>query len=141
MRSRILRIVVYDREREWLVPKTTFISWVNGQLVIQSATSKTRAEIQEFLREHNIRVVELVDSKEQDKRLREQSELKAKGDEEAMSKDNEYIKAMEYGMPPISGWGLGIDRFLQFLTNSYNIRDVVLYPLLKKRENVEDDEE
>ena len=58
-----------------------------------------------------------------------------------MSKDNEYIKAMEYGMPPISGWGLGIDRFLQFLTNSYNIRDVVLYPLLKKRENVEDDEE
>ena len=84
---------------------------------------------------------ELVDSKEQDKRLREQSELKAKGDEEAMSKDNEYIKAMEYGMPPISGWGLGIDRFLQFLTNSYNIRDVVLYPLLKKRENVEDDEE
>ena len=84
---------------------------------------------------------ELVDSKEQDKRLREQSELKAKGDEEAMSKDNEYIKAMEYGMPPISGWGLGIDRFLQFLTSSYNIRDVVLYPLLKKRENVEDDEE
>lgn len=64
MRSRTLRIVVYDREREWLVPKTTFISWVNGQLVIQSAASKTRAEIQEFLRENNIRVVELVDSKE-----------------------------------------------------------------------------
>ena len=74
---------------------------------------------------------ELVDSKEQDKRLREQSELKAKGDEEAMSKDNEYIKAMEYGMPPISGWGLGIDRFMQFLTSSDNIRDVVLYPLMK----------
>lgn len=84
---------------------------------------------------------ELVDSREQDKRLKEQSELKAKGDEEAMSTDNEYIKAMEYGMPPISGWGLGIDRFLQFLTNSYNIRDVVLYPLLKKRENVEDSNE
>ena len=82
---------------------------------------------------------ELVDSREQDKRLKEQSELKANGDEEAMSTDNEYIKAMEYGMPPISGWGLGIDRFLQFLTNSYNIRDVVLYPLLKKRENVEID--
>lgn len=64
MRSRTLRIVVYDREKEWLVSKTTFISWVNGQLVIQLATSKTRAEIQEFLRENNIRVVELVDSKE-----------------------------------------------------------------------------
>ena len=74
---------------------------------------------------------ELVDAKEQQKRLIEQSELKAKGDEEAMSYDKEYIRAMEYGMPPISGWGLGIDRFMQFLTSSDNIRDVVLYPLMK----------
>ena len=84
---------------------------------------------------------ELVDSVEQEKRLIEQSKLKENGDEEAMSIDHEYIKAMEYGMPPISGWGLGIDRFLQFLTNSYNIRDVVLYPLLKPRENVEIDDD
>ena len=84
---------------------------------------------------------ELVDSKEQERRLIKQSELKAKGDEEAMSIDYEYIKAMEYGMPPISGWGLGVDRFLQFLTNSSNIRDVVLYPLMKPRENIEGDVE
>ena len=83
---------------------------------------------------------ELVDAREQERRLLKQSELKAQGDEEAMSIDYEYIKAMEYGMPPISGWGLGVDRFLQFLTNSYNIRDVVLYPLLKPRESVEDEE-
>ena len=83
---------------------------------------------------------ELVDSVEQQKRFLKQSKLKENGDEEAMSYDHEYIKAMEYGMPPISGWGLGVDRFLQFLTNSYNIRDVVLYPLLKPRENVEIDE-
>lgn len=84
---------------------------------------------------------ELVDSEEQKDRLLKQSELKANGDEEAMSIDYEYIKAMEYGMPPISGWGLGVDRFLQFLTNSSNIRDVVLYPLMKTRENenIEDD--
>ena len=82
---------------------------------------------------------ELVDSQEQEKRFIEQNALKENGDEEAMSIDHEYIKAMEYGMPPISGWGLGIDRFLQFLTSSYNIRDVVLYPLLKRRDNVEDD--
>ena len=68
---------------------------------------------------------ELVDSEEQEKRFIEQNTLKENGDEEAMSIDHEYIKAMEYGMPPISGWGLGIDRFLQFLTSSYNIRDVV----------------
>ena len=84
---------------------------------------------------------ELVDSQEQEKRFIEQNALKENGDEEAMSIDHEYIKAMEYGMPPISGWGLGIDRFLQFLTSSYNIRDVVLYPLLKRRDNVEDDED
>ena len=84
---------------------------------------------------------ELVDAREQERRLQKQSELKAQGDEEAMSIDYEYIKAMEYGMPPISGWGLGIDRFLQFLTNSANIRDVVLYPLMKPRENVEDDDD
>lgn len=76
---------------------------------------------------------ELVDSAEQKKRFIEQSKLKANGDEEAMSIDEEYIKAMEYGMPPISGWGLGIDRFMQFLTNSYSIRDVVLYPLLRRK--------
>ncbi len=84
---------------------------------------------------------ELVDSQEQEKRFIEQNTLKENGDEEAMSIDHEYIKAMEYGMPPISGWGLGIDRFLQFLTSSYNIRDVVLYPLLKRRDNVENDED
>ena len=84
---------------------------------------------------------ELVDSQEQEKRFIEQNALKENGDEEAMSIDHEYINAMEYGMPPISGWGLGIDRFLQFLTSSYNIRDVVLYPLLKRRDNVEDDGE
>lgn len=84
---------------------------------------------------------ELVDSEEQKKRFIEQSRLRENGDDEAMTYDAEYIKAMEYGMPPISGWGLGIDRFLQFLTNSYSIRDVVLYPLLKARDNVEIDDD
>lgn len=84
---------------------------------------------------------ELVDAREQQRRFQEQAKLKENGDEEAMSIDHEYIKAMEFGMPPISGWGLGIDRFLQFLTNSYNIRDVVLYPLLKKRDNVDIDDD
>ena len=84
---------------------------------------------------------ELVDSQEQERRLIEQNKLKDNGDEEAMSIDHEYIKAMEYGMPPISGWGLGVDRFLQFLTSSYNIRDVVLYPLLKRRDDVEIDDD
>ena len=77
---------------------------------------------------------ELVDPKEQEKRLLEQSELKNKGDEEAMPMDYDYIEAMEYGMPPISGWGMGVDRLLQLLTASENIKDVVMFPLMRPKE-------
>ena len=69
---------------------------------------------------------ELVDPVEQEKRLLEQAALKEQGDEEAMPMDYDYIDAMEYGMPPISGWGMGIDRIVQLLTNSENIKDCVI---------------
>lgn len=74
---------------------------------------------------------ELVDPIEQERRLEEQALLKANGDEEAMEMDYDYISAMEYGMPPISGWGMGIDRMIQLLTNSDNIKDVVMFPLMR----------
>lgn len=74
---------------------------------------------------------ELVDPVEQERRLLKQAELKAAGDEEAMCMDYDYIEAMEYGMPPISGWGMGIDRLMQLLTNSDNIKDCILFPLMK----------
>ena len=79
---------------------------------------------------------ELVDPQEQERRLLEQAKLKANGDEEAMPMDYDYIEAMEYGMPPISGWGMGIDRIVQLLTNSDNIKDVVLFPLMKNKEDI-----
>ncbi len=79
---------------------------------------------------------ELVDPQEQEKRLMEQASLKDAGDEEAMMMDYDYIGAMEYGMPPISGWGMGIDRIVQILTSAENIRDCVLFPLLKPEEKV-----
>ncbi len=74
---------------------------------------------------------ELVDPIEQKRRLEEQAKLRRAGDEEAMEMDNDYIEAMEYGMPPISGWGLGVDRFIQIITESPNIRDNVLFPLMR----------
>lgn len=74
---------------------------------------------------------ELVDPQEQERKLIEQANLKASGDEEAMDMDYDYIGAMEYGMPPISGWGMGIDRMIQLLTNSDNIKDVVMFPLMR----------
>ena len=74
---------------------------------------------------------ELVDPQEQERRLEEQAALKADGDVEAMPMDHEYISAMEVGMPPISGWGMGIDRVVQILTNADNIKDVVMFPLMR----------
>lgn len=74
---------------------------------------------------------ELVNPREQKERLLKQAYCKANGDEEAMMMDDDYIRAMEYGMPPISGWGMGIDRVFQVLTGTDNIRDSVMFPLMK----------
>ncbi len=74
---------------------------------------------------------ELVNPMEQEQKLLDQAALKEAGDEEAMEMDYDYIGAMEYGMPPISGWGMGIDRIIQLITNAENIKDVVMFPLMK----------
>ncbi|WP_404346801.1 lysine--tRNA ligase [Sutcliffiella horikoshii] len=75
---------------------------------------------------------ELVDPVEQRKRLEAQAILKSGGDTEAMEMDEDYLLAMEYGMPPISGWGFGIERLLMVLTDCETIKDCVLFPLTRK---------
>ena len=74
---------------------------------------------------------ELNDPADQDRRFRQQVEARAAGDEEAQPYDEDYIRALEYGMPPAAGEGIGIDRLIQLFTDCASIRDVILFPLLR----------
>ncbi len=60
--------------------------------------------------------------------------LRAAGDEEAQMMDQDFVEALEIGMPPTAGFGLGIDRLLAILTNQPTVRDVVLFPMMKPEE-------
>jgi lysyl-tRNA synthetase class 2 len=76
---------------------------------------------------------ELNDPDEQERRFTEQLYARAKGDEEAHKLDQDYITALQYGMPPAAGEGIGIDRLVMLLTNSHSIRDVILFPLMRPK--------
>lgn len=81
----------------------------------------------ELLKAYN----ELNDPKDQHDRWLDEVALEKKGAENAMQMDTDYIRALEYGMPPTAGWGMGIDRFTQFITDSPTIKDVILFPSMR----------
>ncbi|MBD3420922.1 MAG: lysine--tRNA ligase [Chitinivibrionales bacterium] len=74
---------------------------------------------------------ELIDPVDQAQRFEEQARARAAGDTEAMEVDHDFVTCMEFGMPPMSGWGMGVDRIVALLTNAHTLRDVVLFPLMK----------
>lgn len=77
---------------------------------------------------------ELIDPTIQRQKLEEQQKLLKKGDEGAMRINEEFITALEHGLPPLTGWGMGVDRIIALLTNQKNLKDVVLFPLLDTKQ-------
>ena len=84
---------------------------------------------------------ELNDPLDQYERFKEQLKAKAKGDEEGMDMDYDYIRALQYGMPPTAGEGIGIDRLVMLLTNSESIKDVILFPTMKPKKEIKDQDD
>eukprot|EP00474_Spongospora_subterranea_P006225 CRZ06683.1 hypothetical protein [Spongospora subterranea] len=76
---------------------------------------------------------ELADPNEQRLRFKQQMALRTAGDSEARPPDEEFCVALEYGMPPTAGWGLGIDRLVKLMTGAVHIRDVLLFPALRPK--------
>ncbi|MGQ7185759.1 GNAT family N-acetyltransferase [Escherichia sp. HC-CC] len=102
-----------------------------GKQLVAKVVEKMRREKRKIIPLCPFAKHELNDAEDQAERFQEQVNAKAAGDDEAMFYDEDYVTALEYGLPPTAGLGIGIDRMIMLFTNSHTIRDVILFPAMR----------
>ncbi|HEV8204643.1 MAG TPA: amino acid--tRNA ligase-related protein, partial [Pyrinomonadaceae bacterium] len=135
-----LQMELFDAKVEHLLRQPTFITLYPAEVSPLSRRNDKNPDLADRFelfvmgREIANGFSELNDPLEQYDRFRDQVKQRERGDEEAMLMDEDYIRALSYGMPPAAGIGIGIDRLVMLLTNKTSIRDVILFPHLRPKE-------
>ena len=133
-----LQVMYFEETVEDKLWHPTFICEHPVEISPLARASDTRPEVTERFelyitgREFGNGFSELNDAEEQSARFHSQVDAKDSGDDEAMYYDHDFVRALEYGMPPAAGCGIGIDRLMMLLTDSSSIRDVILFPALRR---------
>lgn len=137
-REKILDLIYKKHCRPKLIQPTFVIDYPKDYLPLAKTKTEDRRLVDAFqLIVGGLELVkafsELNDPQDQAERFKKQEEARSAGDAEAQPLDQEFIEALEYGLPPAGGVGLGIDRLVMLLTNSANIREVIFFPTLRPK--------
>ena len=133
-----LQVLYFEETVEEKLWQPTFICEHPTEISPLARANDARPELTERFelyitgREFGNGFSELNDAQDQAARLQTQVSAKDEGDDEAMYYDHDFVRALEYGMPPTGGCGIGIDRLMMLLTDSASIRDVILFPALRR---------